>query len=86
MAETEDYRGHRITLDDPAPAEEGIAESRRELRIDDQPVRYGRLPGGEFFLHDYAYDWTGDVVDLAKRFIDHQKRAGEATADPEGEG
>ena len=38
-----------------------------ELRIDDVPMRYGRLPDGKYFLDDYAYDWADDLVELARR-------------------
>lgn len=51
-----------------------------ELLIDGEPVRYGQLPGGQYFLYEYAYDWTNDLTDLARKWIDHQTRAEEIRA------
>jgi hypothetical protein len=62
-----EYEGHQIELRE--------SEGRPELLIDDVPLRYGQLPNGEYFLNEYAYDWTGDLMDLARRFIDHRRRA-----------
>jgi hypothetical protein len=50
-----------------ATHEEGL-----ELRIDGEPVDYGRLPDGRYFIHDYAYDWTEDLFDLAERRLDYE--------------
>lgn len=74
-SETHDYKGHRITLSEPEVGGQGIAADVPTLLLDDEPLAYGQLPGGEFFLHDYAYDWVDDLVEVAKRFIDHQERA-----------
>ena len=52
-------------------------EDRFELLIDDVPVRFGQLPGGLYYLHEYAYDWTDDLMELARRFIDYRRRARE---------
>ena len=46
-------------------------ENELELLIDDEPIRYGRLPNGSYFLDEYAYDWRDDLMDLARRFINH---------------
>ncbi len=32
---------------------------------------------GDSFLHEYAYDWRDNLVDLARGFIDYQSRAEE---------
>lgn len=47
------------------------------LQIDGIPVRYGRLPGGRYFLDQYAYDWTDDLEELARRFVEHKRKAEE---------
>jgi hypothetical protein len=81
----EEYQGHVIELREPsgAGARRGDREAAAtaeddepELLIDDVPVGYGQLPDGSYALRDYAYDWTGDLFDLARRFIDHQNRTG----------
>lgn len=67
------YKGHRVEL----RAQETGREDEPELLVDDTPVRYGRLPGGLYYLSDYAYDWTDDLVDLTRRFVDYRLRAEE---------
>ncbi|WP_433005681.1 hypothetical protein [Kribbella sp. CA-294648] len=73
-SESRDYKGHRIEL---ASREEldAVHEEGLELRIDGEPVRYGRMPSGRYFMHDYAYDWTDDLFDLAERRIDYEAEA-----------
>jgi len=79
----EEYQGHVIELREArgARARSGDREAAAtdddggpELLIDGEPVSYGRLPDGSYALDDYAYDWTGDLVDLARRFIDYQNQ------------
>jgi len=77
--EREEYKGHSIEL----RLREGLEAAREEdpdlqdleLNIDEQPVRYGQLPDGRYALEEYAYDWTDDLMDLARRFIDYRERA-----------
>jgi len=79
----EEYKGHRIELQ----AREALharevereeePEQELELLIDDRPVRYGQLPDGRYFLHEYAYDWRESLMDLARGFIDYQSGAEE---------
>ena len=45
-----------------------------ELVIDGKTLRYRQLPDGRYFLDEYAYDWTDDLIDLARRYIDHEAR------------
>ena len=61
------YRGRRIEI--------RRGDREPELLIDNVPVSYGQLPNGQYFLDQYAYDWTDDLVDLAQRFIDYEERA-----------
>jgi hypothetical protein len=77
-----EYKGHSIEL--RARAETGpradLAEPREEgleLLIDDEPVDFGQLPDGSYFLHDYAYYWTDNPMALARSFIDYRDRAAE---------
>ena len=64
--ERQQFRGRQIEI------REG--KQGPELRIDDVPIKYGRLPDGQFFLDDYAYDWTDDLGDLARRYIEYRER------------
>ena len=79
--ERHEYRGHNIELRAREGREErvGAAEHEEELEllIDDETVRYGQLPDGQYALEEYAYDWTDDLLDLAQRFIDYRERADE---------
>jgi len=77
--EHQDYKGHHIELRAPDVGDRGAfgveREPELELLIDNMPVRYGQLPDGSYALHEYAYDWTDNLVDLAKKFIDYRDKA-----------
>ena len=80
--ERQEYKGHRIELRpregrEESRAREAEREEERELLIDDQPVRYGQLPDGLYALEEYAFDWTDNLMDLARKFIDYRDRADE---------
>ena len=85
--ERQEHRGHRIELRPRESREEARARGAErgddlelrdlELLIDEQPVRYGQLPDGRYALEEYAFDWRDDLMDLARRFIDHRERAEE---------
>jgi hypothetical protein len=68
----EKYKGHVIELREAREAATPSGDGGLELLIDDVPVRYLQLPDGSYALYDYAYDWTNDLVELARRFIDYQ--------------
>jgi hypothetical protein len=70
---SEEYEGHRIDILE--------REGKPELVIDNVRVGYGRLPNGKFFLDDYAYDWTDDLQELARRYIAYQRRVDEVRAE-----
>lgn len=76
--EQELYRGHQIELRErldtarAAESSRGPGEADKDLLIDGKPVSYGRLPEGQYFLHDYAYDWHDDLIDLAKKYLDYR--------------
>ena len=91
--ERQEYKGHRIELR-PREGREGVRASEAareedleledlELRIDEQPVRFGQLPDGRYALEEYAFDWTDDLMDLAQRFIDYRERAEEIRREAE---
>lgn len=61
-----EYEGRRIELRE--------REGKRELLIDDQPVPYGQLPSGKYFLRDYAFDWSDDLLEVARRYIKYRQR------------
>ena len=81
------YKGHRIALRLRESREEVRArEAERgddlelqdlELRIDEQPVRFGQLPDGRYALEEYAFDWRDDLMELARRYIDYREGAEE---------
>ena len=79
--ERHEYKGHRIELrareGNKVQAREAEREEELELLIDDQPTRYGLLPTGVYFLYEYAYDWSDNLMDLARRFIDYRERVDE---------
>ena len=68
-SERQEYEGHRIELRE--------REGEPELLIDNAPVRYGQLSNGLYFLHEYAYDWRDNLMDLARGFIDYRRRVDE---------
>jgi hypothetical protein len=43
--------------------------------IDDEPLAYGKLPDGRFYLEAYAYDWRNDLIPLAKAYVDYRDKA-----------
>ena len=72
------YKGHRIELRPPTTrgrAAAAAAAPTPELVIDDEPVAYGRLPDGQFYLESYAYDWRDDLMPLAKAYVDYRDKA-----------
>lgn len=79
--ERHNYKGHLIELrasdDEELHAREEGEEALLELFIDEEQVHYSKLPDGSYFLPQYAYDWTEDVIDLARRFIDYHDRSDE---------
>jgi hypothetical protein len=88
-SERQGYKGHSIELRareaEPEAAREAESEAAREaapevtseLLIDDEPVRYDQLPDGSYSLHEYAYDWHDNLIDLAKGYIDYRDRTDE---------
>jgi hypothetical protein len=62
----EEYRDHSIELRDDRLLLDGVA------------IPYGRLPDGQYFLYEYAYDWSDDLAALAQRYIDYRVAADEA--------
>jgi hypothetical protein len=86
--EREEYKGHRIELRaregrEEVRTREAEREEELELLIDDEPVRYGHLPDGSYALEEYAFDWRGDLMDLAQRFIDYRERSEEIRREAE---
>jgi hypothetical protein len=85
--ERHEYKGHRIELrpregrQEARAREAELAEDLElrdlELRIDERPVRFGQLPDGQYALEEYAFDWTDDLMELARRYIDYRERTEE---------
>lgn len=85
--ERQEYKGHRIELRAPEADQLAARSTARaaepELLIDDQPVRYGQLPDGQYALQEYAYDWHDNLMDLAQSFIDYRERTDEIRREAE---
>ena len=62
----QDYKGRKIDLK--------VEGDRPQLIIDGRRMRLGELPGGLYFLHEYAYDWTDDPVELGRRYVDYRAK------------
>lgn len=87
------YRDHDIEVrvpEGPPERERGVRppedEAKPVLLIDDLPIPYDRLPDGSYYLHDYAYDWRDDLIDLARGYLDYRADASEIPADRKREG
>jgi hypothetical protein len=95
---SENYHGHRIVLRISEPEaklfDDAEAVARPTLFIDEEPVSYGQLPDGQYFLREFAYEWRYDLISLARSFADYRDAiaAGAAEVRPserdsrEGEG
>ena len=64
---SEEYEGHRIEV-----RERG---DKMELVIDGIPIRYGQMHDGMYALHDYAFDHSHDLMELARRYVIYRDKA-----------
>ena len=69
-AEKQEYKGRKIELRQ--------VEGERILLLDNERLSYGQLEDGKYFLRDYAYDWTDDLTELARRYVDHLEKVKKA--------
>ena len=76
---TENYQGHEIQVRArPAAHADSDSPADAELIIDNEAVPYGQLPSGQYYLHETAYEWSEDLLELARRLVDYrQQRGGE---------
>lgn len=65
-AESVEHEGTKIDL--------RLEEGQPRVLIDGVPVKWGQLPDGKYFFHDYAYDWSDDLMALAKRYVSYRQR------------
>lgn len=65
-SESHEYEGHRIEFRE--------REGKRELLVDNILIRYGQLPNGKYFLQGYAYDWSDNLIEVARRYIKYRER------------
>jgi hypothetical protein len=75
--ERQKHEGHQIELRE--------RKGEPELLIDNVPVRFGKLPDGKYFLNDYAYDRTDDLMELARRYVEHQRKSNKIRLDRQTE-
>ena len=61
---SKEYKGQQIEI--------RVTDKKESLLINNKPIKYGQLPGGSYFIEEYAYDWKDNLEDLAKAFIDYQ--------------
>lgn len=80
-SEVQSYEGHQIELKRGSDVKSSEAESfsapsetSDQLYVDGRNIPYGKLQGGKYYLHDYAYDWDEDLISLAKKYIDYSKK------------
>lgn len=75
MIEPVRYRDYIIEIPEAEPGAqlELIIESEQEGDAERLRLRYGQHPDGSYFLHQYAYDPSADLIELAKRFIDSRE-------------
>ena len=75
--ERREFAGHHIEVRE--------RQGRPELLIDNALVPYGRLPNGKYYLDEHAYDWTDNLLELAQRFLDHQRKANKVREEAKAE-
>ena len=76
--ESQNYKDHQIEI---RPRDDRDREGI--LLLDGTSLAYGRLDDGQYYLKDYAYEWSDDLVDLARRYVNYLERAEEARTNQE---
>ena len=77
-SEKHEYKGHHIELRSPEPELEILESSQPlppELFIDGKTVLYGRFPGGLYAIHENAFEWGEELLDVARKFIDYREHS-----------
>ncbi len=65
-SDNQKHEGHYIEL--------RKGDGNTKLFIDNVPIRYGHMHNGMYFLHDYAYDHTDSLMDLARKYVDYRNK------------
>ena len=73
--ECQEYKGHTIELRE--------REGKIDLLIDNIPVRYGQHHG-MYRLHEYAFDPTDNLIELAQKFINYRQKADQIRREQKG--
>lgn len=88
--EHEEYKGHHIELRPGGVgelhaggvtnlhAEEDGHETKPVLLIDGAQVDYDQLPDGKYFIHENAYYWTDNLMELGRKIIDYRINTGKS--------
>jgi hypothetical protein len=45
-----------------------------ELLVDGEPVAYGRLFDGTYFIPEHAYEWADDLETLGRNLVRYRER------------
>ena len=67
-ARTFEHCGHKVEIPEQEDAR------RMRLTIDGRTHRFGRDAAGAFFLDNYAYDRSEDLIKVIKNYLDHQEQ------------
>jgi hypothetical protein len=54
---------------------EGGAGREPELFVDGQPVQYGRLFDGTYYVPERAYEWADDLESLGRKVVEYRDRS-----------
>lgn len=70
--ESTEYKSHRIAV---------VKEGDKLVPVlDGRRLRYGQFPDGLYYLEDYAFDWSEDLEELVRKYVDHLDRAKKTSA------
>lgn len=51
------------------------ARREPELFVDGQPVPYGRLVDGTYYVPERAYEWADDLETLGRKVVEYRDRS-----------
>lgn len=85
--ERDECKDHRIELRTRGGGEKLLSredeDGELELLIDGELVHYNQLSDGLYFSYEYAYDWTENLMDLARKLLNYRDRIDEIQREAE---